>query len=60
MVKVMVGLYDCVRKKKCTPNRRREGVVVDLLKKRDETEPGNYRDITLLNAFLKYGLQTTE
>ncbi|CAB1107046.1 unnamed protein product [Ectocarpus sp. CCAP 1310/34] len=50
MIQLMVLLYRWVWKNECTPSRWREGVVVNLFKKGDKTDPGNYRGITLLNT----------
>ncbi|CAB1099521.1 unnamed protein product [Ectocarpus sp. CCAP 1310/34] len=51
MIQLMVLLYNWVWKNECTPRSRwREGVFVNLLKKGDKTEPGNYRGVTLLNT----------
>ena len=32
------------------PKRGREGVVVNLFKKGDKADPGNYREITLIST----------
>ncbi|CAB1107530.1 unnamed protein product [Ectocarpus sp. CCAP 1310/34] len=50
MIQLMVLLYNWVWKNEYTPTRWREGVVVNLRKKGDKTDPGNYRGITLLNT----------
>ncbi|CAB1097417.1 unnamed protein product [Ectocarpus sp. CCAP 1310/34] len=50
MIQLMVLLYNWVWKNEYTPSRWREGVVVNLFKKGDNTDPGNYRGITLLNT----------
>ena len=50
MIQLMVLLYNWVWKNEYTPSRWREGVVVNLFKKGDKTDPGNYRGITLLNT----------
>ncbi|CAB1105339.1 unnamed protein product [Ectocarpus sp. CCAP 1310/34] len=42
-------LYNRVWKNEYTPSRWREGVAVNLFKKGDKTDPGNYRGITLLD-----------
>ena len=45
---MMVILYFwIIWKNACAPKRWREGVVVNLLKKRDKADPQNYREITL-------------
>ncbi|CAB1110533.1 unnamed protein product [Ectocarpus sp. CCAP 1310/34] len=50
MIQLMVLLYSWVWRHEYTPTRWREGVVVNLFKKGDKTDPGNYRGITLLNT----------
>ena len=47
---MMVKLYNWILKSECPPKRWREGIVVNLLKKGDKGEPGNYRGITLLST----------
>ena len=47
MLTVMVMLYNWIKKNECAPRRRREGVVVNLFKKGDKADPGNYGGITL-------------
>ncbi|CAB1114219.1 unnamed protein product [Ectocarpus sp. CCAP 1310/34] len=53
MIQLMVLLYKGVWKNEYAPRRWREGVVVNLLKKGDKTDPGKYRRITLLNIVEK-------
>ena len=50
MITMIVMLYNWVQKNEYTPKRWREGVVVNLFKKGDEADPGNYRGITLLST----------
>ena len=51
MITMMVILYNWICKNEYTAKRWREGVVVvNLLKKEDKAEPGNYRWITLLST----------
>ena len=50
MITMMVDLYDWIWKNEYTPKRWREGVVVNLFKKGDKADPGNYRGITLLST----------
>ena len=50
MLTMMVMLYNWIWKKEDAPRRWREGVVVNLFKKGDKADPGNYRRITLLNT----------
>ena len=50
MITMMILLYNWIWKNEYTPKRWREGVVVNLLKKGDKTDPGNYGGITLLGA----------
>ena len=47
---MMVMLYSWIRKNEYAPKRWREGVVVNLFKKGDTADPGNYRGITLLGS----------
>ncbi|CAB1119768.1 unnamed protein product [Ectocarpus sp. CCAP 1310/34] len=58
MIQLMVLLYNWVWKNEYTPSRWREGVVVNLFKKGDKTDPGNYRGITLLNTVGKCSAET--
>ena len=46
----MVLLYNWIWRNEYTPKRWREGVVVNLFKKGDRTDPGSYRGITLLST----------
>jgi len=50
MITMMVDLYNWIWKNEYTPKRWREGVVVNLFKKGDKADPGNYRGITLLST----------
>ena len=51
MLTMMVTmLYNYIWKNEYAPKRWREGVAVNLFKKGDKADPGNYRDITLLSA----------
>ncbi|CAN0253682.1 unnamed protein product [Ectocarpus fasciculatus] len=52
MIQLMVLTYNWVWKNEYAARRWREGVVVNLFKKGDNTDPGNYRriGITLLNT----------
>ena len=43
-------LYNLIWKSKYAARRRREGVVVNLFKKRDKVDRGNFRGRTLLIA----------
>ena len=47
MLTTMVMLYNWIWKNEDAPKRWREGVVVKLLKKRDEADPRDCRGITL-------------
>ena len=50
MITMMVMLYNWIRKNEYTPKRWREGVVVvNLFKKGDKADPGNYRGKMLLS-----------
>ena len=44
---MMVMLYNWIWKNECAPKRWREGVVVNLFKKGDKADPGNYPRIML-------------
>ena len=48
MITMMVMLYNWMWKNEYTPKRWREGVVVNLFKKGDKADPGNYRGLTTL------------
>ena len=50
MLTMMVELYNWIWKNEYAPKRWREGVVVNLFKKGDKADPGNYRGITLLST----------
>ena len=43
MIQSMVLMYNWVGKNEYAARRWREGVVVNLFKKGDKTDPGNYR-----------------
>ena len=43
MFTILVMLYNWIRKNEYAPRRWREGVVVNLSKKGDKADPGNYR-----------------
>ena len=43
MITMVVELYNWIWKNEYTPKRWREGVVVNLFKKGDKADPGNYR-----------------
>ena len=53
MITMMVLLYNWIWKNEYKPKRWREEVVVNLFKKREKTDPGNYRGITLLSTVEK-------
>ena len=50
MLTMTIRLYNWIWKNECAPRRWREGVVVNLLKKVDKSDPGNYKKMTLLNT----------
>lgn len=50
MIQMMVLLFNWVWENEYAPSRWRKGVVVNLFKKGDKTDPGNYRGITLLST----------
>ena len=43
-------LFGVVWQEEVVPNEWREGLIVNLFKKGDKEEPGNYRGITLLSV----------
>ena len=50
MVELLKQLFSVVWQEECVPSRWREGLIVNLFKKGDKEEPGNYRGITLLSV----------
>ena len=50
IITMMVILYHWIGKNEHAPRRWREGAVVDLFKKGDKANPGNYRGTTLLST----------
>ena len=50
---MMVMLHNWIWENEYTPKRCREGVVVNLFKKGDKADLGNYRGITLLSTIGK-------
>ena len=53
MLTVMITLSNLTWANEYAPRRWREGVVVNLIKKGDKANPGNYRGITLLSTVRK-------
>ena len=49
MINMLDRIFNWIWKHEYAPKRWREGVVVNLFKKGDKTDPGNYRGITLLS-----------
>ena len=50
MLTMMVMLYNWIWKTSTRPRGWREGAAVNLFKKGDKADPGNYRGITLLST----------
>ena len=50
MLTTMVMLYNWILKNEYAPRRWREGLVVNLFKKGDQADRGNYRGITLVST----------
>ena len=50
MINMLVRIFNWIWKHEYAPKRWREGVVVNLFKKGDKADPGNYRGITLLST----------
>ena len=50
MVNLLHHLFKVVWHEETVPKQWREGLIVNLLKKGDEKEAGNYRGITLLSV----------
>ena len=59
MVNLLQLLFSVVWREEVVPPQWREGLIVNLFKKGDKEDPGNYRGITLLSvvgkvSFVKY------
>ena len=50
MVYLLEHLFRVVWHEEVVPKEWREGLIVNLFKKGDKEEPGNYRGITLLRS----------
>ena len=50
MVCLLEQLFSVIWLEELVPRQWREGIIVNLLKKGDKEEPGNYRGITLLSV----------
>ena len=50
MVCVLEQLFSVVWREELVPRQWREGLIVNLFKKGDKEDPGNYRGITLLSV----------
>ena len=53
MSKMLKSIFDVMWETETVPDSWREGVIVNLFKKGDPTDPGNYRGITLLSVLGK-------
>ena len=58
MVYLLEQLFSVIWREETVPKQWREGLIVNLFKKGDREDPGNYRGITLLSVvgkvFVKY------
>ena len=52
MVNMVHQLFEVVWHEETVPKQWREGLIVNLFKKEDKKDPGNYRGITLLRVVL--------
>ena len=50
MVELLQQLFTVIWREKLVPPQWREGLIVNLLKKGDKEDPGNYRGITLVSV----------
>ena len=50
MVELLKLLFEVVWTEECVPRQWRQGLIVNLFKKGDSEDPGNYRGITLLSV----------
>ena len=50
MVSLLEQLFSVVWCEEAVPRQWREGLIVNLFKKGDKEDPGNYRGITLLSV----------
>ena len=50
MVCLLEQLFSVVWREELVPRQWREGLIVNLFKKGDKEDPGNYRGITLLSV----------
>ena len=50
MVLLLEKLFSVIWREEVVPRQLREGLIVNLFKKGDREQPGNYRGITLLSV----------
>ena len=50
MVELLKQLFTVIWREEFVPPQWREGLIVNLFKKGDKEDPGNYRGITLLSV----------
>ena len=50
MVLLLEKLFSIIWREEVVPRQWREGLIVNLFKKGDREQPGNYRGITLLSV----------
>ena len=50
MVSLLEQLFSVIWREQAVPRQWREGLIVNLFKKGDREDPGNYRGITLLSV----------
>ena len=53
MVCLLEQLFSVIWREELVPRQWREGLIVNLFKKGDKEDPGNYRGITLLSVLGK-------
>ena len=50
MIELLCKLFSVIWHEEIVPPQLREGLIVNLFKKGDKEDPGNYRGITLLSV----------
>ena len=58
MVDLLQQLFSVIWREEIVPPQWREGLIVNLFKKGDKEDPGNYRGITLLSVVGKVFYKT--